>query len=231
MLGRHHRPALAGGNSEAKGAEDFILKFPSRLRTDTLKIMSAPGRLSRKQVRLLWIVGAGSALAFGVVLLLFVALPALGITRNFRIPNDGMSPALQSGDHIYARLRRGVEPDRNAIVFFEPPDHPLTRRFGGMWVSRCVGLPGDTLEVVDGEVLINGTLVGLDPSRGKPGAPDPFCHTLDGPVVIPPGRYFVTGDNYRNSFDGRYFGYLERASLRGAPVVRLWPLSRFGKIR
>ena len=211
--------------------EDFILKFPCALSTDTLKIMAAPGRLSRKQVRLLWVVGGGSALAFGVFLLVFVVLPVLGITKTLRLPNDGMSPALQSGDVVYTRLKDGIKPTRDSIVFFEPPKHPLTAGYGGIWVSRCVGLPGDTLEVVDGEVLVNGKLVGLNPRRGPAGSPERFCHSLSGPVKIPADRYFVTGDNYTNSFDSRYYGYLERDSLRGAPIVRFWPLSRFGKIR
>jgi signal peptidase I len=198
---------------------------------ENLKIMSEPGSLTRNQVRLLWLVGTPVLIGTALLLLFFVAFPVLGIAKTFNIPSSGMAPTVQPGDRLYVRLKRDMTPERGTIVFFEPPDHPLSSSLRGMLLGRCVGVPGDTLEVVGEEVLINGEVIGLNPPRNPPGTNPRFAHSIRGQVSIPPDCYFVVGDNRSDSLDSRYYGYLESDLLRGAPLLRLWPLSRFGKIR
>jgi signal peptidase I len=138
------------------------------------------------------------------------------------IPSASMEDTLLIGDHlIMDRLGydAGVPftnwhvslwrmPKRQQIIIFRPP-------YGGPdLIKRVIGMPGDTLELHDGAIWINGNK--LDEPYIK--APmDPFERF--GPTQIPAGNYFVMGDNRADSYDSRYWGTVPRANLIGTPVM------------
>lgn len=104
-------------------------------------------------------------------------------------------------------------PNRNDIVVLDLP------RMNEMLVKRIVGLPGETVEIREGQVIIDGEPL-----------PEPFPHDLSyqtiPPIRLGPLQYFVLGDNRDNSNDSRAFGPVERDSIVGRVWLRYWPLDQ-----
>jgi signal peptidase I len=101
------------------------------------------------------------------------------------------------------------------------------------YVKRCIGLPGDTIEIRGGRVTVNGTHRDVwwdcGPAGGRvaeDGAGEEY-----GPVTVPEGRYFMLGDNRGISYDSRYWGFVARNKIYGRVFLRIWPLGRFGPVR
>lgn len=90
------------------------------------------------------------------------------------------------------------------------------------FIKRVVGLPGETIEISGGRVLVDG--VALDEPYLKPGAGMPDF----GPMVIPEGHVFVMGDNRSASQDSRFFGPIPEEDIVGRAFVVIWPPSRWG---
>ena len=129
-----------------------------------------------------------------------------------------------------------AEPQWGEVIVFNPPHEPTKH-----YVKRLVGLPGDTLEMVGKKLRVNGVAVSepyvrhLDSGGDAvhPGmawqarylqeGPQPgrYRPSRDnwGPLVVPVDRYFVLGDNRDNSEDSRYWGFVERESIRGRPWI------------
>jgi signal peptidase I len=102
-------------------------------------------------------------------------------------------------------------PQRNDIVVIDLPN------MDEMLVKRIIGLPGETVEVRNGVVYVNGTPL-----------PEPFPHELGyqtvAPLTLGPLNYFVLGDNRENSNDSRSFGPVQREYILGRVWLRYWPL-------
>jgi signal peptidase I len=103
-------------------------------------------------------------------------------------------------------------PARGDIVVLEPPDAP-----GQHYIKRIIGLPGDTVQLQNGQVLVNGQVLHEQwPIRQSPGA-------NWGPATVGAGQYFVLGDNRPGSRDSRYFGMLDRSRITGRAFLCYWP--------
>jgi signal peptidase I len=141
------------------------------------------------------------------------------------IPSGSMERTVLIGDHlIVSRIGydAGVpftnwhvplwrEPKRQQIIVFRAP---LPEQGYPDFIKRCIGLPGDTLEIKAGVVYINGKPL-AEPYRQDP--PNPLENK--GPWHVPPGQFFMMGDNRENSFDSRFWGFVPRANIIGTPVV------------
>ncbi len=181
-----------------------------------------------------------------IAFVLFVVVRTF-LVDAFKIPTSSMENTLLVGDFllvnkaVYGAEIPGTditlpafdEPSRGDVVVFHPPHQPAKN-----YVKRLVGLPGDTLEMRDKAVFLNGDRLDepyaryID-RRGDAVHPDmnwqsnhliagptPEYHpTRDnwGPIVVPPSGFFVLGDNRDNSEDSRYWGFVPRASIRGRP--------------
>ena len=174
------------------------------------------------------------AIVTAVILALFVRT---WVVQAFKIPTGSMENNLLIGDHLLVNkfvfgpmptaLERAVLPVRDVrrgdIIVFKYPDEP-ERDF----IKRVIGLPGETLELRDKKIYINGQP--LD---------EPYVHYIDathaasevtsfdvreryGPVTVPQGEYFVMGDNRDNSQDSRYWGFLKRNYIKGKAVLIYW---------
>jgi signal peptidase I len=154
---------------------------------------------------------------------------ALGI-RSFvaearYIPSGSMLPTLQINDRlIIDKLSYEFRsPQRGDIVVFSPTDELKKQNFKDAFIKRVIGLPGETVEVKDGQVYINGQAIQEKYIEDKP-------NYRFGPVNVPDNQYLVLGDNRNNSYDSHYWGFVPRKNLIGRAVVRFWPLNRVGEI-
>ena len=99
-------------------------------------------------------------------------------------------------------------------------------------VKRVIGLPGQTVSLSGGHVLINGKLLAqpwLPPAVRTQTYPGPSFqpYSLHHPYVVPQGDVYVMGDNRPDSCDSRYWGPVPESTIVGKVDVRIWPLSRF----
>jgi signal peptidase I len=176
------------------------------------------------------------SVVIAVILALFVRT---FVVQAFKIPTGSMENNLLIGDHllvnkfVYGPAETGVERTllpigtikRGEVLVFKYPEQP-DRDF----IKRVIGLPGETLEVRQKKVYING----------KP-LDEPYTHFLTaptgsafheetsfdvreqyGPVTVPPDHYFMMGDNRDNSQDSRYWGFLPRENIKGRALLIYW---------
>jgi len=155
---------------------------------------------------------------YGVLLWLLI-ITFVGQVRE--VPTGSMEPTILVGDRFWTDklfLRFGTI-SRGDIVVFDPP-FPTSYPY----IKRVIGLPGETVEVRDGKVFINGEP--LD----EPYIAEAPRYTY-GPVEIPADQYFVLGDNRNLSNDSHEWGLLSRDRIIARAVYRIWPLSRIGPIQ
>lgn len=177
------------------------------------------------------------ALAVAIVLKTFVV-------QAFFIPSGSMEPTLEPGDRVLVQ-KVVYGPDRgDIIVFSDPQGRPGPDRgiVGGFvhWLSstlgierpehedfikRVIGLPGETVELRDGRLFVEGALIHEPYLKGA-------VDTRDyGPVRVPKGSLFVLGDNRLNSNDSRFgLGFVPVDKVVGRAFAIVWPPSRAGWI-
>ena len=157
---------------------------------------------------------------------MLAAVAAVGlriyILEPFRIPSDSMAPTLRSGDQVLVdkRAYRDALPRRGELVVFHAP------RTGDVTLKRAVGLPGDTVAIEDGVLVVDGRR-----PREPYADPDAIDSVYFGPVRVRGGTFFVLGDNRANSDDSRDFGAVPTDRIIGRAVARVWPPSRWGTLR
>jgi signal peptidase I len=142
------------------------------------------------------------------------------VVEAFEIPSESMVPTFVIGDRVMvdktAYLLR--KPERFEIVVFTYPED-ASRNL----IKRIIGLPGETLEVRDRVVYINGAAL-ADPHANHGGDDNFQMPVRDnfGPVTIPQGHYFMMGDNRENSHDSRFWGFLDEKLMVGPAFVIYW---------
>lgn len=148
------------------------------------------------------------------------------VMEAFVIPTRSMAPTLIPGDRILTN-KLGISTRtfaRGDLVVFRNPEN---RR--QMFVKRIVGLPGDTVEVKERELLINGEALHRVPDNVTPSSPSQIMSQM-----VPAGSYFVLGDNRDLSHDSRAFGFLSHGEIVGVVTYLYWPAnswSRFGSVK
>ena len=181
-----------------------------------------------------------------VVLILFMVRSSVADWND--VPSGSMNPSIIEGDRIFVNklaydlkvpfttwhVAQWGEPKRGDVVVFYAP------RSGIRMVKRVIGVPGDTIEVQDNVLAVNGVAASYGPAdpsfalamRGRPLAGPisnenlsgkshpvmelPQARSRDyGPVVVPPGKYFLMGDSRDNSADSRTWGFCPRGQIVG----------------
>jgi signal peptidase I len=158
-----------------------------------------------------------------VFALMIAALVVVFIVQPVKVEGTSMLPRLHDGERIfvnkliyYDEYRWAPKVDRGDIVVFWFPDDPSKS-----YIKRVVGLPGDTIEMRDGTVRVNGSQIDeryLDPRFN-------VSPKSQAPVYIRPNYYFVMGDNRDNSSDSRSWGLVPKKYIYGKALFRYWPLS------
>ncbi|NMF85420.1 signal peptidase I [Nodosilinea sp. P-1105] len=155
---------------------------------------------------------------------------ALGI-RHFvaearYIPSGSMEPTLQINDRLVVeKISYNFNPpERGDIVVFWPPDSltpPGQRR--DAFIKRVIGLPGEVVEVSNGQVIVDGVVLEEDYIMAPPSYEW-------GPEQVDDESYLVLGDNRNSSYDSHSWGFVPAENIIGRALVRFWPPSRVGLI-
>lgn len=171
------------------------------------------------------------AIIIAMILALFIRT---FIIQAFKIPSGSMLPTLLIGDHLLVnKFIYGIrvpftgkilipitDPEKGDVVVFKyPKDRSID------YIKRVVGVPGDTVEIRDKKVYVNGEA-----------AKDPHAHISSplvlsysnsprdnfGPVLVPEERIFVMGDNRDNSYDSRFWGFVDQKDILGKAFILYW---------
>jgi len=157
-----------------------------------------------------------------LVAVLLALLIRTYVVQAFKIPSGSMIPTLLVGDHILVNkfIYQFTDPKRGDVIVFKFPVDE-SRDF----IKRIIAVGGEDLYIKDQKIYINC----------KP--PDASCRPIDDPwgkwgeglglsestsVHVPPGSYFVMGDNRNNSQDSRYWGFVKREKLKGRAFLIYW---------
>jgi signal peptidase I len=201
----------AGGGNGATDDDDLLPKPPEPEKSR-----------SRIRTTVEWLLVIGGALLVALLVRTF-------FIQAFWIPSDSMEPTLHKGDRVLVNKLSYKLHDvhRGDVIVFKRPEAAKSANPNDDiedLIKRVIGLPGDTIETVDGVINING-----DP------LPEPYLPEgtrSDSPPVerqvVPEGHYFVMGDNRGNSQDSRYFGPIEEGLIVGRAFVRIYPLGDIG---
>jgi signal peptidase I len=176
------------------------------------------------------------SIVIAVILALFIRT---FVVQAFKIPTGSMENNLLIGDHllvnkmVFAPTSSGIEHAltptgdirRGDVVVFKYPEEP-ERDF----IKRVIGLPGETLEVREKKVYINGKPLEeryvhflAPPTTSEYNEVTSYdVRERYGPVTVPPDQYFMMGDNRDNSQDSRYWGFLPRHLVKGKALVIYW---------
>ncbi|MDW7771261.1 MAG: signal peptidase I [Desulfobulbaceae bacterium] len=171
------------------------------------------------------------AIIIALVLALFIRT---FIVQAFKIPSGSMLPTLQIGDHLLVnKFIYGVrmpftgtviiplkKPETNDIIVFKFPQNPKLD-----YIKRVIGVPGDTIESRDKVLYINDKR--FDDEYGEHlnnAIIDPAASPRDtfGPIIVPEGKVFVMGDNRDNSFDSRFWGFVDYEAILGKALIIYW---------
>jgi len=135
------------------------------------------------------------------------------VVESFQVQGYSLEPTLHDAERVLVNkfVYRFREPQRGDIIVFRCPNDP-SRDF----IKRVIALGGESVEIVDGAVFVNGRRLQEDyiVHRGN----SDFSR-----AAVPYGHLFVLGDNRTNSEDSRYFGFVPVASVKGKAMVVYWP--------
>lgn len=160
------------------------------------------------------------ALALALFIRAFVAEPRF-------IPSDSMLPTLEVGDRLVVEKvsYRFRPPATGEIIVFDPPQQLQIQGYAKdqAFIKRIIGTPGQTVQIQDGKVYLNGTPLQEDYIA------EPPAYNMR-PVKVPEDQLFVMGDNRNNSNDSHVWGFLPQQNIIGHACFRFWPFSRIGRV-
>ena len=156
------------------------------------------------------------------------------IVQSFNIPSGSMENTLAVGDYIMVnkfiygtklpfidkRVLRIRNPRRGDIIVFKSPEDPDKDL-----IKRVIGTPGDRIQIVNKQVFVNGRPY-LNPHEIHrdnlifPGEQNPRDNT--GLIAVPENSYFVMGDNRDNSYDSRFWGFVQAGKIKGLAFMKYW---------
>ena len=169
-----------------------------------------------------------------IIIIFAVALVVTTLLRvfvidSYEIPTGSMEPTIEVNDRLFAEKisYRFSTPTQGDIVTFHDPVVE-----GRVLIKRCIAVGGQTIDLVNGKVTVDGIVLDEPYTYGKASLPLSLMPglVLEYPYRVPEGMIWVMGDNRTNSADSRYFGPVSEDELIGKALFRFLPLNRFGAI-
>ncbi len=140
------------------------------------------------------------------------------VFQPYEIPSGSMENTIMTGDMVFSEkisyyLR---DPEPGDIVTFQDPEIP-----GRVLIKRCIAVGGQTVDLVDGRVVVDGVALDEPYTRGLPSEPlkTALGVEVSYPYTVPAGHLWVMGDNRTNSNDSRYFGAIDEDTLTGRAAL------------
>ena len=140
-------------------------------------------------------------------------------TASFMVVGPSMEPNFYTGQFLLVSRVNYLlsNPTRGDIIVFHYPRDPQED-----YIKRVIGVPGDTVDIHDQHVFVNGTELN-EPYINEP------CRTCStGTWTLGPDQFFVMGDNRNHSSDSRFFGTVDRQFIVGEALIRYWPPENWG---
>ncbi len=206
------RAISASPETPAPASSSIVNSGPSVASAMTGRVVSIHSL--RKEIRV-WTRDLLIAIGLALVIIVFLYQPV-------KVEGTSMAPLLSDQERIFINkfvyrfepIQRG-----DVVVFWYPLDR--TKSF----IKRVVGLPGETVEIRQGAVYVNGKVV------PEPYVPPQYEDLSDfGPVRVPRDSYFVMGDHRVSSNDSRVFGPVASRFIYGRAVFAYWPVDHFGSL-
>jgi signal peptidase I len=158
------------------------------------------------------------SIVLAVVVIVFIYQPV-------KVEGTSMMPGLTDQERIFInkytyKMGAGSIEREDLVVFHYPYDPSQS------YIKRIIGLPGDSIQIDDGTVYVNGRK--LD----EPYVPDEYRdHVRLEKKVVPVDKYFVLGDHRSSSNDSRVWGFVDRKEIYGKAVFVYWPPDKIGRVR
>jgi signal peptidase I len=169
-----------------------------------------------------------------VIALLLALVIRTFVVQAFKIPSGSMIPTLLIGDHILVnKFIYGIKipftekkvlmfnkPERGDVIVFKYPENPQKD-----FIKRVIAVGGEVIEEKDKIVYVNGKVLNEPYAHHydrylRPGGHDP--RDTFGPVTVPEDKVFVMGDNRDQSYDSRYWGFVDLNDIRGEAFIIYW---------
>lgn len=161
----------------------------------------------------------------GITILIAVAIIALIriSIQGYTVHYSCMLPNIEQGDWIMVSKASYLfsDPERGDVIVFWPPEDIASDR---PFIKRVIALPGDTVEVKDGKVFVNGTPIEEEYIK------EPPRYTTSS-KLIPDGEYFVLGDNRNNANDSHCWGTITHDDIIGKALFIYWPPEKLSLLK
>jgi signal peptidase I len=209
--------------SDTRNANDPFALQPdySQSVADLLTPTEESAPVAPKQPAAIWVLLR--ELVETIVLSLIIFLLIRQVIQNYRIESHSMQPNFYEGQFILVNklaFKLG-EPERGEVIVFHNPNNVEED-----YIKRVIGLPGDTIEIRDQMVYINGEVL-TEPYQINPFTPGEYFP----PTLVEPDTLFVMGDNRNNSSDSRRIGAIPEELIVGQAWLRVWPMDKWGVIK
>lgn len=152
------------------------------------------------------------------------------VVGTYEIPSGSMEDTIQIGDRVLSEkiTYYSRQPESGEVVTFSDPLYPSRTL-----IKRCIAVGGQTVDLQNGKVVVDGVVLDESYTEGKPSYPlnTAYGVSVSYPYTVPNGYIWVMGDNRTNSADSRYFGAIPVSSISGRANFIFWPVDHIGALQ
>lgn len=161
-----------------------------------------------------------------IAIAVVIALIVVQFIKPTIVKESSMEPNFYENNYLFLSKQAYAfkEPKMGDVIVFES-EMKMDNGDNKLLIKRVIGLPGDSIDVTEGKVYVNGNIIDEDYIK------DPDTPGQINGLVVPEGELFVMGDNRRVSIDSRELGCIKQEKIVGKAFLRLYPFKDFGLIK